>query len=256
MAVLGIITCEILELEFAHILANDPEVESVTILENEHSTGLATALDNHNARKLRLIKDLGDYCRRDALKLEALVRVMEVGLHTSIKTLRQEVASAAAWMGSHVDAILLGYGLCGNAIEKPEILFAGAGVPVFLPMDDDHHVDDCVGLIIGGRENYYEEQCKCSGTMFMNAGFARHWKKLLGKAYGGTFEERISKRLFAGYKRSLVLPTPVLSEEEIRNEIKEFNDMHSLETEVRSGTLELLQTSWTNAKHYVSPRQS
>ena len=53
-------------------------------------------------------------------------------------------------MGRHVDAIVLGYGLCGNALQKPEELLVDAGVPIFIPMDQDHPVDDCVGLIIGG----------------------------------------------------------------------------------------------------------
>ena len=41
MALLGIITCEVLELEFAHLLRNDPEVLAVTILENQYSEKLA-----------------------------------------------------------------------------------------------------------------------------------------------------------------------------------------------------------------------
>ena len=81
-------------------------------------------------------------------------------------------------MAPYVDAILLGYGLCGNALKDHEELFLDSRVPVFLPMDGDHPVDDCVGLIIGGRENYYEEQCKVAGTMFINSGFLRHWETL------------------------------------------------------------------------------
>ena len=65
--------------------------------------------------------------------------------------------------GPHVDALVLGYGLCGNALEKPEKLLSEAGVPVFIPMDEDHPVDDCIGLLIGGRECYYKEQCKVAG---------------------------------------------------------------------------------------------
>jgi hypothetical protein len=40
-------------------------------------------------------------------------------------------------------------------------------------------VDDCVGLIIGGRENYYARQRECAGTWFMNAGFSRHWQTMI-----------------------------------------------------------------------------
>ncbi len=88
---------------------------------------------------------------------------------------------------------------------KSDELFAGTPVPVFLPMDEDHPVDDCVGLIIGGRENYYEEQCKCAGTMFMNSGFARHWESLGKNTAGpmGSSHPGILKRLLANYQRTL-----------------------------------------------------
>lgn len=42
---------------------------------------------------------------------------MEVGLHSNIKKLQRHVVSAVKKMASHVDSILLGYGLCGNALS-------------------------------------------------------------------------------------------------------------------------------------------
>lgn len=48
---------------------------------------------------------------------QALIQVMEVGLHSNIKKLQRHVVSAVKKMASHVDSILLGYGLCGNALS-------------------------------------------------------------------------------------------------------------------------------------------
>lgn len=67
-------------------------------------------------------------------------------------------------MSPHVEAIFLGYGLCGNALDRPEVLLADAGVPVFIPMDEDHPEDDCVGLLLGGRRCYYGN-AKRAGTL-------------------------------------------------------------------------------------------
>jgi hypothetical protein len=37
MSVLGILTCEILELEFAHLVRSDQDVQRITVLEDERS---------------------------------------------------------------------------------------------------------------------------------------------------------------------------------------------------------------------------
>lgn len=151
-----------------------------------------------------------------------------------------------------MDAILLGYGLCGNALKDHDELLPASVVPVLLPMDGDHPVDDCVGLIIGGRENYYEEQCRVAGTTFINSGFSRHWETMLHK--GRTAEKFglvMMKRLMASYERSLLLPTPVASERELALGIQEFNKIYGLRTEVRLGTLDILEKAWSSAKQLV-----
>jgi hypothetical protein len=252
MAILGIITCEVLELEFAHLLRNDPEVMAVTILENQFSEKLAEIITRQTQIKPQLIASLAEYTPPSADGLEIIVRVMKVGLHNVIKNLRDGVLQAVAEMGPYVDALLLGYGLCGNALEHSEELFLDSRVPVFLPMDEDHPVDDCVGLTIGGRENYYEEQCNVAGTMFINSGFMRHWETLLLEGHlAGKCGVDIMKRLLANYERTLLLPTPVASEQELALGVEKFNKIYGLRTEVRPGTLDLLEQAWNSAKQSV-----
>lgn len=253
MGVLGIICCEILELEFAYLMVNDPDVASVTVMQDHYSNGIMEGLERYGGLAPRSILYIGEYLPNPSNGLEVVVRVMKIGLHAVIKDLRAGVVGAVKEMGPYVDAIVLGYGLCGNALEHPDELFSGTTVPVFLPMDEDHPVDDCVGLIIGGRENYYEEQCKCAGTMFMNSGFARHWENLDENIAGtmGSFHPEILKRLLANYKRTLLLPTPVMPEEEMTSNVREFNEKYGLRSEVRPGTLEILTRTWRTAKESV-----
>jgi hypothetical protein len=252
MPVLGIITCQILELEFAHLLTKDPEVVVLTILENQYSQELSEIITRQTKIKPYLIASLADYTPASLEGLEVIVRVLEVGLHRVIKTLRDGVIEAAIDMAPHVDAILLGYGLCGNALKDHEELLPDSPVPLFLPMDEDHPVDDCVGLIIGGRENYYEEQCKVAGTMFINSGFLRHWKTLFHEEFTAKkFGTAISKRLMANYERTLLLPTPVASEQELALGVEEFNQIYGLRSEVRNGTLDILEQAWNSAKQFV-----
>lgn len=251
MPTLGIITCEILELETAYLLARDPDIAGVTVVADSISGGFIEALEAMGFSELRRIPILkgftpsfGDH------RLEVLVRVLELGLHTKKRLLQEGLVKAATEMARYVDGIMLGYGLCGNALQKPEELLADVGVAIFIPMDEDHPVDDCVGLIIGGRQAYYEEQCREAGTFFMIPGWTKHWRGIFGKEYG-QLDPPMAKRIFSAYKRSLLIPTPVLTEEEMRQNIEDFNSFFDFRTEVRQGTLKILQRTWERAKQEV-----
>jgi hypothetical protein len=252
MALLGIITCEILELEFAYLLSNDSEVSVINILENRFSRELGDVITEKSKIIPKSLVTITDYTPTSLKGLEVIVRVMQVGLHSVIQDLRDKVTQASIEMAPYVDAILLGYGLCGNALKDHKELLPGSDVPILLPMDGDHPVDDCIGLIIGGRENYYEEQCNVAGTMFINAGFSRHWRDILHKGpEAKKFGPAIMKRLMANYERCLLMPTPVASEQELAIGIEEFNKTYGLRTEIRVGILDLLEKAWNSAKQFV-----
>jgi len=250
MPVLGIITCEILELEFAYILSMDPDITGLTVVADSTAAGFIEALEAMGFPELRRILLLKEFTPSFGERLEVLVRVLELGLHTRKQLLQEGLVKAAKEMACYVDGIVLGYGLCGNALQKPRELLADVEVPIFIPMDEDHPVDDCVGLIIGGRNAYYEEQCREAGTFFMIPGWTRHWREMFGKEYG-KLDPSMAKRIFSGYKRSLLIPNPVLPEEEMRHNIEDFNSFFNFRTEVRKGTLEILQRTWESAKHEV-----
>jgi hypothetical protein len=251
MPVLGILTCEILELEFAHLLRSDPEIRKITVVEDEYSAELIRLLAN-DGLPIQKIDHTKSFTRKESEGLEVLIRVLELGLHNRKRLLQEGLAAAGREMGPRVDALLLGYGLCGNALADPAALLAEAGVPVIIPMDEDHPVDDCVGLIIGGREAYYEEQCRVAGTFFMIPGWTRHWRHIFRKEHGGWSEE-LARRLFtgSGYERSLLVPNGLLPQEEMRENIAEFNRLFGFRAEVRPGTLALLGQSWAAAKQQV-----
>ena len=247
MPTLGILTCEILELEFAHLLNSDREVERITVLENDRSKRLLDALVAGNNQPLNRIADLASFVPDSENRLEVLVYILELALHNRKNTLQQGLIEAAREMGSRVDALLLGYGLCGNALENPDALLADAGVPIFIPMDEDHPVDDCVGLIIGGRQNYYEEQCKVAGTFFMIPGWTYHWRRMFESEFGN-LSVAMARRLFKNYERSLLISTPIMTDAEMKQNSHEFSTLFGFREEFRPGTLEILLDSWNSAK--------
>lgn len=251
MAMLGIITCEILELEFAHLLSTDPEVTEVTVIEDMTSLGFIEALESFGRLTPRRIPILRGEHSPCVEGVQVLVRVLELGLHNRKSILQEGLIKAVKEMGRHVEGIVLGYGLCGNALQNPQELLSDAGVPLFIPMDEDHPVDDCVGLILGGRETYYGEQCKEAGTFFMIPGWSKHWKRQFIDNTYRDFPPKMLKLIFSAYKRSLLVTIPVLSEEKMRQNIEEFNKMFGFRTEVRQGTLDILYTTWEHAKRQI-----
>ena len=251
MAIIGILTCEILELEFAHLLGTDTDVSRITALEDERSVRLIGALESLRTPNLHRISDIKAFSSTLENHTEVLIRVLELGLHNRKQTLQEGLINAALEFGPHVDALMLGYGLCGNALDKPEELLSEAGVPVFIPMDEDHPVDDCIGLLIGGRECYYAEQCKVAGTFFMIPGWTYHWKRMFEQEFGNMSLE-IAKRLFQHYERSLLISTPIMPLEEMRQNSEPFNERFGFRTDVCEGSLGLLQKTWESIKAFVN----
>lgn len=245
MALLGILTCEILELEFTRLLTTDPDVAGVTVLEDARSARLIELLTSGGVRNLRRIPHIGSYHPEPAEHLEVLIRVLDLGLHRHRNVLRKALMAAARELGRHADALLLGYGLCGNALDNPEELL-DLGIPVFIPRDKGHPVDDCVGLLIGGRERYYAEQCKTPGTFFMTPGWACHWRKIFEGSHSAA--DVALKRMFAYYERALLIVTPVMREDEMKRRAEAFNQLLGLRVETGQGTLDLLTETWNSAK--------
>jgi hypothetical protein len=247
MAVIGVLTCEILELEFAHLLAKDPDVAHITVLDDACSARFTEAFKSSHRRGLKQIPIFRGYTPSSTGRVEVLVRVLKIALHNRKRLLQEELLKAAREMSRYVDGIVLGYGLCGNALERPLELFGEVEVPIFIPMDEDHPVDDCVGLIIGGRECYYGEQCRVAGTFFMIPGWTRHWRGIFESEYGA-LDFAMAKRLFSHYERSLLVVNDVMPEETMRRNIDQFNRLFGFRTEVRQGTLSILQATWEAAK--------
>lgn len=252
MGVIGILTCEILELEFAHLLTGDPDVARITVLEDAHSTRLLEALEAAGYPHLFRIPHVTGFRPGPSEQVEVLVRVLEFALHRKKEILQQALIRAAHELRPYVDVLLLGYGLCGNALEKPVELL-DVDIPVDLPMDGDRPVDDCVGLLLGGRDCYYAEQCQTPGTFFMLPGWTHHWKAMFGRDFCGA-DPAMARRLLTHYERALLVLTPVMSEDDMRQQIAEFNQFFDLRVETRQGTLRLLHDAWEAAKARVTER--
>lgn len=254
MAVIGIITCEILELEFARLLGADSEVARVSVLEDRWSKRLIGLLETEAKCDLRRLPHVRSFEADPNEPVEVLVRVLELGLHRNQAVLRDAISEAAHALRPFVHALLVGYGLCGNALADPKAVL-DVDVPVFLPMEQDRLVDDCVGLCLGGRDAYYAEQCRVPGTFFLTPGWSHHWMRMLD-SHSGEVSQPLLKRILAGYERALVIRTTAQAEDEAKRLGLEFSRRTGLRLEVCQGTLSLLAAAWTHAKDSVRLRKT
>ncbi len=249
MAVIGIITCEILDLECATLLSEESEVSRISVLEDNSSAHFIELLEERQVLHMQRLPHPHAFVPEPSMPLEVLVQVMELGLHRTRRLLRGELTKAVQAMRPYVDAILLGYGMCGGALADVREV-ADMDVPLFQPMDGDHPVDDCVALCLGGRERYYGEQRKRAGTFFLTPGWSRHWRKMLDMGSGRVSQPGLG-RLLSGYERALLVETPALAGEELQRNSVEFARQTGLRLEMQSGTMAPLIEAWDAAKTSV-----
>jgi len=55
----------------------------------------------------------------------------------------------------------------------------------------------------------------------------------------------------SNYERFLLIPNPVLSAKEMRQNIAEFNHLFGFRTELLQGSLDILSKTWQSAKDYL-----
>lgn len=92
------------------------------------------------------------------------VELFEIGLHNEPETLNKTLQDRLnAVEAEKYDVIVMGYGLCGKALEG---IFAPAGLPVIIP-----RAHDCITLFLGSRNRYQAEFEENTGTYWYSADY-------------------------------------------------------------------------------------
>ncbi len=89
------------------------------------------------------------------------VTFFDYGLHATPKKLRQTIQNAIASL-PEPSLVVLGYGLCGNGLDKIE-----AG-PHYLLIP---RTDDCISILLGSYQAYREQMGKDPGTYYLSKGW-------------------------------------------------------------------------------------
>jgi hypothetical protein len=251
--VVGVLVCEVLEEEMAYLLSLHTELTNLFVVESDDSAHLRELLQQFGRRAQELQDAAGFVPTGD---IDVLVRVLRVALHMDKGDLRQAVRDGAEDLARHSDVLALGYGMCGNVLEKPEELLADLDVPLVLPRNDDGSIiDDCVCLVLGGTGEYLEQVYKEAGTWFLTPGWLRHWETLLVKELHAQDIPTV-KWIFdrTGYKRALMVDTGVSDKTAFTAESRRFADIFNFRLEETAGSLRILDRQLEEAKGYLGGR--
>jgi hypothetical protein len=245
--------CKIFENEMLHLLKSDAGISKIYIVPSEDSKRLEELLNNAGvAFTNSTIQDLPP--KEKAEGMEVVITVLELGLHVYKDKIKPTVMTKAKEMQPTVDSIFLMYGLCGNALMDIEDEIVKQELKAVIPKDKDGYIiDDCVGVLLGGKRGYWNELRKESGTWFSTSGWSLYGTDILKRDLGLKSQEIMKYILkeVSHYKRVLIVETGV-EDAEFHKRSEGFAKEMDLNLESRSGDLGLLHEAWEAAKQLAA----
>lgn len=198
-------------------------------------------------------------CRALAHVLEPLadteteISVLEIGLHVDTLILKDRLLKEVADIEERDTDILLGYGLCGRALEG----VVSARSTLVLPK-----VDDCVGVLLGSRQRHKNLLKQYAGCYFLEQDWLATELNIFAEIMRGLERipherrERVVKLMLKHYNTIALLDSGNLSPE---NEAlcitySRQYDMQLIRLKTESGLLtRLIKGPWSEEEFLVLP---
>lgn len=165
---------------------------------------------------------------------------LEIGLHNTPKRLTQAVQERINQI-TQPSLIVLGYGLCGNGLDGIQ-----SGIHTLLIS----RADDCIMLLMGSREKFFEERSKNPGTYFISKGFLEaelnplEEYKLFVDKYGEKTALKVMDVQFRHYSRLIFVAHAREDFDDYQEKIQpvvEFFSRWNMEYQEYLGSLDYLQ---------------
>lgn len=140
-------------------------------------------------------------------------------LHRTPENLREEIQKVIAGSQEY-SVLLLGYGLCSRAMVG---LRAGAHQIMVIPK-----MDDCIGIFLGARTDYYRELRNHPGTFYFTKGWVETAKDPLKEyhrcvaEYGEEMALWAARETLKHYQRAALIKTCGQDLEASRRYVQEF----------------------------------
>ena len=242
---LVILSCQVFELELAHIISTS----GITRIYMEHSPENKKFASLLGDGAVTFLRDIS-FMPRISKEITLIVNMLPVGLHVDIDELHYEVNSAIDHYNGVANAYLLMYGLCGKALEG---IISRNDVTMYYPCDNGVIVDDCVCSLLG-KEGYERELVR-GGSLFVIPGLAKYHDKISERVAERAGKERNDSMMLMmhqedNYKRALIveegIESPAITECEHR-----YAKRFELPVEYNCGTLDILRAAFESAVEAV-----
>ncbi len=183
--------------------------------------------------------------------------VFDFGLHTNPARLRLALQEVIDRAGGQYETILLGYGLCSQAL----VGLRANGCRLVAPP-----VDDCIAIFLGSRRAYAQEFQKEPGTYYLTKGwievgdtpFSDYERTVL--RHGRELADEVYRMMMGNYKRLALIDTGQTGMEKYRRYTQECADRFGLLFEEISGSdsliRKLISGSWNEEFVVIEPGEA
>ncbi|MFA5311804.1 MAG: DUF1638 domain-containing protein [Methanomassiliicoccales archaeon] len=251
---IGIIGCRMFEDEIVYIIEMDDHISNVFIIQNDDSPDIVKKINEKGLGCTVTVideKDVPMVSENEGLSI--LIWIKPMALHSSPEKLKQDILTTLGKLDTTCSSILLFYGLCGNAFKNIVKDTASCKVPVIILKDSgDKIVDDCIGTVLGGTDEYYEQLKKSSGTFFLTPMWASNWRELFHKVQILPDPNDIegARYIFqaVGYKKVCKMETNLGDQDRFNKDIDEFAGLFDFKKGSVPCTMEVVELSYKRSK--------
>jgi hypothetical protein len=166
------------------------------------------------------------------------MEMLEYGLHNVPKRLHTQRQEAIDSTGPEYATILIGYGLCANAVVGIKSKIHQIVIP---------KADDCITLFLGSRKEYLHQFSKAPGTYYLTKGWIECGEDpyteycAMREKYGHDKAYRVNKHYIVNYTRLALITSDNFDMEANRKYAKMVANYFDLTYEEISGSDELLK---------------
>ncbi len=164
--------------------------------------------------------------------------VLDFGLHTNPGSLKAALQGAIDATAGTVDELILGYGLCSMAV----VGLRANGCTLVVP-----HVDDCISIFLGSRDEYQRQNKAEPGTYYLTKGWIEvgdtpfsEYDRLAEK-YGEKRADRLIRLAIKHYTRLALIDTGHGDLERYRDYARRLAERWDLRFEELQGSNSLLR---------------
>ena len=159
--------------------------------------------------------------------------VLDFGLHVNPAALRSSLQEAIDTACQTAQTIILGYGLCSQAV----VGLRTNGCTLVVPK-----VDDCIGIFLGSGEAYREQARSAPGTYYLTKGWIEagdspfHEYDSLVQEYGEEKARSLMSRILKNYTRLALINTGQYELERYRDYCRRTAERFGLQYEEIPGS--------------------